>query len=230
MTTIPETTQYFQKPGRTPPARLHVVPNPFEEERTACIRPTGKATWNDILAMRGELPAPKSTRGRSRKAAPAPVALWNRKGFVYPDPEDHQGKLARVHRSAQEGLERIRSTPKNLAALLKTAEWKGARVVGTVASPEIGLAEQDVSASAGRVAESEREIRELTERLSAQDLGDKVRKTIEINMGTARAALAQRQTTLEDARKRLNAVRSEEWIRVVHPSGAELKIRPQWGE
>lgn len=228
MTAIPETTQYFPREGRTPPARLQLVkPNPFEEERTTC-QPS--LTWKDILHMRGELPAPKAKRAKDQKATPVPVAPWNRKGFKWEIDDSPDGVRARTVRECQEGMERIRATPKNIAALLKTSEWKGAKIVGTVASPEIGKAEHAVSGAAGRVAESERHVSDLSERLADEILTDKVRKTLEINMDTARASLAQRQKSLEDARKHLDHLRSEEWIHVVHPSGAEVKIRPQWGE
>lgn len=107
----------------------------------------------------GELPAepPKPSCGPTRKPKSA-MSPWTRPCFVYPEPENQQGKRAREIASCREGLEKIRATPKNLAALLKTPEWKGARVAGTV------------------------------------------------------------------------EVRGEEWLRVVHPSGAEVTIRPQWGE
>ena len=60
----PESTTYFPKPGRTPPARLQVVP-PLEEERTVYVRSDGKARWKDIAQLRGDVAAAKPRIARS---------------------------------------------------------------------------------------------------------------------------------------------------------------------
>jgi hypothetical protein len=138
MAAIPETTQYFPKPGRTPPARLHVVPNPFEEERTAC-QPS--LTWKDILRMRGELPAPKAKRAKL-ETAPEFVPPYLRKGYRW----DLLGEALHEHmRKEASKAAAIRPCPPTLAKLLNTPEWRGS----TVEDPTTGDLEQ-LKASATR--------------------------------------------------------------------------------
>lgn len=115
----PETTQYFPKTGRTPPARLHVVPNPFEEERTTC-QPS--LTWRDILRIRGELPTSKAKRNPS---APAHVPPYLRKGYRW----DLLGEALHEHLRHQASKPAsIRPCPPTLTKLLNTPEWRDSTV------------------------------------------------------------------------------------------------------
>jgi hypothetical protein len=220
----PEVTRFYPREGRAAPAHLRAVPEPPAEERTVYARDSGRLTWKDILQLRGELPP---TRGPSRKAPPAHVSPWNRKGFVYPEADDSQGKNARVHRSSQEDMERIRATPKNLAALLKTPEWKGARVVGTVPNPGIGEAETLLAAAVARLNEAKREIDSLEQRLSAAT-EPRVRETLEASRRSMWLARDARSKAVGERQGVLDGLLLEEWVRVVHPSGAELRIRPTY--
>lgn len=96
----PEVTRFFPKDGRTPPARLALVPQPSAPVAT---------------------PSPRAkTRGH---AAP-----WNRPGFKYPEPDDKAGKHARSVKSAREGLATIRPAPKALTDVLACPEWRGSSV------------------------------------------------------------------------------------------------------
>lgn len=144
----PELTRYFPKAGRTPPARLQLVhsttANPFDaEEKTACMRPSGRTTWKDILRARGELPRPKASK--------AHVEPWRKPGYTYPEPLTGSQKHARDVKSAQEGLARIRPCPTSLAALLATPEWRGS----TIGAPSPAEVERMRTLCAAGVREAE---------------------------------------------------------------------------
>jgi hypothetical protein len=223
----PEVTKFIPRPGRTPPARLQVVSEPTEE-RTVCARDSGRLTWKDILALRGELPAPSPKAPRAaRTKKPAPfVPPYLREGYRW----DLVGSDLHTHmqREAGKGAS-IRATPRNLSALLKTAEWKGAKVAGTVPSPHLGTFERAFQAATKRVEEAREEVLKLDARIVAATTPE-VRETLEASRRSVRKDLEQRTKSADEAGKQLDIVRAEEWIRVVHPSGAEVQLRPQWGE
>jgi hypothetical protein len=221
----PEATKFIPRPGRTPPARLQVVSEPTEE-RTVCARDSGRLTWKDILALRGELPAPSPKARKAPRAAAPFVPPYLREGYRW----DLVGSDLHAHmqREAGKGAS-IRATPKNLTALLKTAEWKGAKVAGTVPSPHIGTFERAFQAASKRMEEAREEVLKLDARIVAATTLE-VRETLEASRRSVRKDLDLRSQTAAQAKAHLDDVRAEEWIRVVHPSGAEVQLRPQWGE
>lgn len=203
----PEVTRYVPRPGRTPPARLQVVPEP-QECTVYALPDAGALTWNDILRMRGELPAapaPKARRGcGSHKARPTK----ERAPFVPPylRPNYWKGEVllgADLHEHIRwtelGGKEaHIRACPPSLARLLATPEWRGST---TTDPTEAEIARLEASARASIKL--------------AEDMG----KTSKGKAAKARAA------RLEEAhRERLANVRQA--IRVVHPSGAVLVWLP----
>lgn len=189
-----EPTRFFPREGRTPPVRLQLVPSSIPEpveESTVCIN---RVSWRKILEARGEAPAPKSTR----KASPASVAPWNRKGFVYPEPTDSQGKRARSIASCREGMDTIRPCPSALVKLLNTPEWKGSTVTEPTALELEGLKKSATAAL-----------------FHAQAL-------VHAAKGKANKARAASHVAAHESR----LARLHEARRVVHPSGAVLLWHP----
>lgn len=117
-----ESTRFFPREGRTPPARLQLVPASIPEpveESTVCIN---RVSWRKILEARGEVSAPKP----ARKAEPAAfVPPYLRKGYRW----DLLGEALHVHlRHEASKPAAIRPCPPTLAKLLNTPEWKGSTV------------------------------------------------------------------------------------------------------
>lgn len=185
-----------------------------DSERTQLFRPTQKRpTWKDVERERARLSAPAETRGSSptpvlrlapktpetrgssKPAAQLPPYL--RPGFVYPEPLEGGQKHARDVKACQEGLERIRAVPKNLAALLKTPEWNGARLEGVATEEEISWKRADVARAELRLARAQSEHEQ---------------KLAQLDVDEQKACLAR--------------MLSSETLRVVHPSGAVLFWRP----
>lgn len=193
-----EATQYFPRPGRTAPARLQLVrSNLFEEEeRTAC-QPS--LTWDDILRMRGELPAPKRAtkpaRGKAPHAPPTFTPPYLRKGYRW----DLMGEALHEHlRHEASKPAAIRPCPPTLEKLLATPEWKGSTV------------EDPTPADLHNLKKSA-----TLSLLSAKD-AERLAK------GKANKARAAAHVVAHEARlERLHEAR-----RVVHPSGAVLLWLP----
>lgn len=128
-----EPTRFFPREGRTPPARLQLVPAPVSEpaeESTVCIN---RVSWRKILEARGEAPAPKPVR----KAEPAAfVPPYLRKGHRW----DLLGEALHVHlRHEASKPAAIRPCPPTLAKLLNTPEWRGSTVTEPTGQEMEGL-------------------------------------------------------------------------------------------
>jgi hypothetical protein len=215
-----ERTQFFRPSQKRPTWR------DVERERARSSTPADTRTSSQLAPVLRLAPKPE-TRGSSRPAAHVPPYLrkgyWNRDWLSPSAPlgeKCHAAMRAEMGRAAA-----IRPTPKNLAALLRTPEWNGAKIVGTVPSPEVGPAETALAAASARLEEAAREIASLDERI-ASATSENVRETLAASRRSMWAARTQRAKSTEEARQRLEMVRAEEWIHVVHPSGAELKMRP----
>ena len=191
MSAAPEVTRYFPRPGRTPPARLQLVTaNPFEEEDRTTCQPA--LTWEDILRMRGELPAPTTPpRPKASKQPKAFVPPYLKPGYRW----DLLGQDLHDHLWREMGKPAaIRPCPPSLAKLLSTPEWKGSSV-GPLAQHEV-------------------------DRLRSQLVGHLHAAEVEYREATAKRPKAIAQSVVDARQARLERLPSA--VKLTHPSGATL--------
>lgn len=179
------------------------------DDRTQFFRPNQKRpTWKDVeraraaaapvrLAPALQLVPRLDTRGSSRTPAAKHVPPYLKPGYVFSEALTIEQKRAQDTKSCQEGLQRIRPTPKNLAALLKMPEWKGARIEGAATEEEIAWKRADIARAERRLSRAQSQHEQ---------------KLAQMDVGEQKACLAR--------------MLSPETLRVIHPSGSVLFWRP----
>lgn len=178
------------------------------EERTQFFRPNQKRpTWKDVERARAAAPVRQApalqlvprpdTRGSHHAPAAKHVPPYLKSGYVFSEALTIEQKHARDTKSCQEGMQRIRPVPKNLAALLKTPEWNGARIEGSATEEEIAWKRADIARAERRLSRAQSQHEQ---------------KLAQLDVDEQKACLAR--------------MLSPETLRVIHPSGSVLFWRP----